>query len=277
MRLGVLLKSRAQSFSTSAASAASVSHRQPRQHVRIKLSLCPIHHHLTKGLRSLLRRVALKALLSQPARRTTALSSIASSRVTRLPSTTPTLLRSFHQIRASWAESDSQTPQEQESSEAVDVPAPVETREPVEINEASASTREDDAKRTIYAGNLFFETSETDLTELFSDHGSVLSARIVRDRAGRSKGFAFIKMETEAQADAAIKTLHEHIFQGRRLMAAKANGSQNTQLIRKTRDRAEPSEPTNTLFVGNMPRQMTDRDLNGKCAAHLKSAQAVLG
>ncbi|OGO12299.1 MAG: RNA-binding protein, partial [Chloroflexi bacterium RBG_13_66_10] len=57
----------------------------------------------------------------------------------------------------------------------------------------------------LYVGNLSYTTSESDLQALFSKAGSVKSVTLIKDRdTGRSKGFAFVEMETQAEAQKAI-------------------------------------------------------------------------
>lgn len=61
--------------------------------------------------------------------------------------------------------------------------------------------------KKLYVGNFPYDTTESDLRQLFSAHGEVLSVNVVEDReTGRSRGFAFIEMEVEA-ANAAITAL----------------------------------------------------------------------
>lgn len=61
----------------------------------------------------------------------------------------------------------------------------------------------------LYVGNLSYSTTEDDLRTLFSGAGTVVSVALIKDRdTGRSKGFAFIEMSTQAEAEAAIKTLN---------------------------------------------------------------------
>jgi len=75
----------------------------------------------------------------------------------------------------------------------------------------------------IYVGNLPFSTSENDLSELFGEHGQVISAKIIIDRmTGRSKGFGFIEMESDDEAKAAIEALDQKEFQGRTLKVNEA-------------------------------------------------------
>jgi RNA recognition motif-containing protein len=75
----------------------------------------------------------------------------------------------------------------------------------------------------LYVGNLSFETSSSDLEELFSGHGVVRSAQVVMDRdTGRSKGFGFVEMAAEDQARAAIAALNGREFKGRDLTVNEA-------------------------------------------------------
>jgi len=70
----------------------------------------------------------------------------------------------------------------------------------------------------LYVGNLPFSVTEQELEELFSQSGQVESANIVTDRdTGRSRGFAFIEMDTREAADAAIQALNGFEIDGRSL------------------------------------------------------------
>ena len=61
----------------------------------------------------------------------------------------------------------------------------------------------------IYVGNLDYKVSENELEELFSEYGSVGSAKIITDRmSGRSKGFGFVEMEENDEAKKAIEELN---------------------------------------------------------------------
>ena len=76
---------------------------------------------------------------------------------------------------------------------------------------------------TIYVGNLSYKVSEEEVTELFADFGAVKSVNIIRDNAsGRSKGFAFVEMENDADAEAAIEALNETEFSERNIIVNKA-------------------------------------------------------
>lgn len=70
----------------------------------------------------------------------------------------------------------------------------------------------------IFCGNCPFSTTEQDLVELFSQHGHVASAKIITDReSGQSRGFGFIEMPNDQEAESAIAALNGHKLDGRRL------------------------------------------------------------
>ena len=75
----------------------------------------------------------------------------------------------------------------------------------------------------LYVGNVPFSVSEQELEELFSRSGQVVSADIVTDReTGRSRGFAFVEMETSEAANAAIESLNGFEMDGRSLTVNEA-------------------------------------------------------
>src|SRR5512147_1834680 len=70
----------------------------------------------------------------------------------------------------------------------------------------------------LYVGNLPYTTVDADLQTLFSQAGAVKSAQVIRDRAsGRSKGFGFVEMSSEEEAQSAITMFHGKDFGGRPL------------------------------------------------------------
>jgi len=70
----------------------------------------------------------------------------------------------------------------------------------------------------IYVGNLPFETTDEDLAQEFSVFGEVVSANVVIDRVnGRSRGFGFVEMPTDSEAEAAIAALNGKEMMGRAL------------------------------------------------------------
>lgn len=70
----------------------------------------------------------------------------------------------------------------------------------------------------IYVGNLPFNTTSSDLENLFAEHGTVASAHVITDRdTGRSRGFGFVEMETDEGAQTAISALNGTDIGGREL------------------------------------------------------------
>jgi RNA recognition motif-containing protein len=75
----------------------------------------------------------------------------------------------------------------------------------------------------LYVGNLPYETTETDLQTHFAQAGAVESVSVMRDRAtGQARGFAFVQMSSDADAQTAISQLNDQPFGGRRLMVNEA-------------------------------------------------------
>lgn len=78
------------------------------------------------------------------------------------------------------------------------------------------------AKR-LYVGNLSYDMNDSDLRTLFEQHGSVTSAQVVMDRdTGRSKGFGFVEMGSEQDAQSAINALNGQEVNGRALAVNEA-------------------------------------------------------
>jgi RNA recognition motif-containing protein len=77
--------------------------------------------------------------------------------------------------------------------------------------------------RKLYVGNLSFRTEEPALQSLFGEAGPVESVRIIRDKAtGQSRGFAFVEMQTDEGAQAAIDRFNERELEGRRMTVNEA-------------------------------------------------------
>lgn len=71
----------------------------------------------------------------------------------------------------------------------------------------------------LFVGSLSFNINESQLRELFAEYGTVESAAIIMDRdTNRSKGFGFVEMATEQEAQAAIKSLHGKEVDGRTII-----------------------------------------------------------
>ena len=75
----------------------------------------------------------------------------------------------------------------------------------------------------LYVGNLSYNTSSSDLNEMFGEFGTVSSAEVINDRdTGRSKGFGFVQMGSDAEAQAAIDAMHDKEVDGRNLTVNEA-------------------------------------------------------
>lgn len=81
----------------------------------------------------------------------------------------------------------------------------------------------------LYVGNLSYNTTSSDLEQMFAAHGTVQSAEIISDReTGRSKGFGFVQMGSDAEAQAAIAALHGQQVDGRDLTVNEAKPKERT-------------------------------------------------
>ncbi|MDD2732097.1 MAG: RNA-binding protein [Candidatus Pacebacteria bacterium] len=77
--------------------------------------------------------------------------------------------------------------------------------------------------KKLYVGSLSYDTTEDSLRDLFSQAGNVESAAIITDKmSGRSKGFGFVEMSTEEEAQKAIDMFNEKEFEGRNIIVKEA-------------------------------------------------------
>jgi RNA recognition motif-containing protein len=77
--------------------------------------------------------------------------------------------------------------------------------------------------KRIYVGNLSYDVTDSALEQMFAEHGTVESAQVVMDRdTGRSKGFGFVEMKTDQEAQAAIAALNGQMSGGRSLTVNEA-------------------------------------------------------
>ncbi len=77
--------------------------------------------------------------------------------------------------------------------------------------------------KKLYVGNLSYDVSSSDLEQMFSAHGTIESAQVIEDRStGRSKGFGFVEMSSESEAQAAIDALNGQDHGGRALTVNEA-------------------------------------------------------
>lgn len=88
----------------------------------------------------------------------------------------------------------------------------------------------------IYVGQLPYNVSENELRELFSEFGEIASLNLITDKfSGRSKGFGFIDMPNNSEADKAIKALNKSMFHGREIKVNQAQERRKKSSFRKRR------------------------------------------
>ncbi|MFH2002437.1 MAG: RNA-binding protein [Planctomycetota bacterium] len=82
--------------------------------------------------------------------------------------------------------------------------------------------------KKLYVGNLNYDVNNASLEQMFSPHGTVESAAVINDReTGRSKGFAFVEMSSDAEAQAAIKAMDGQECGGQNLKINEAKPRNN--------------------------------------------------
>ncbi len=98
---------------------------------------------------------------------------------------------------------------------------------------------------SIYVGNLPYDTTEQQLVELFSQHGEVHRASLVNDReTGRPRGFGFVEMPNQEEANRAVEALGGTDFHGRPLTVneARRNTGRNTANLSRSAHRPDSDE-----------------------------------
>jgi RNA recognition motif-containing protein len=84
--------------------------------------------------------------------------------------------------------------------------------------------------KKLYVGNLSYNVTDGDLQQIFEPHGTVSSAQVIMDRdTGRSKGFGFVEMGSDSEAQAAIAALNGAEVEGRTLTVNEARPKTDTR------------------------------------------------
>jgi RNA recognition motif-containing protein len=98
----------------------------------------------------------------------------------------------------------------------------------------------------MYVGNLSFETTENDLQDLFEQHGTVNEVHLMMDRfTAKSRGFAFVTMNDNAQASAAMSALNGREVNGRTLTVNEARPREERSRPRSNNSGGKPSFASN--------------------------------
>ncbi|PYH41193.1 nucleic acid-binding protein, partial [Aspergillus saccharolyticus JOP 1030-1] len=108
-------------------------------------------------------------------------------------------------------------------------------------------------KTTVFLGNLFYDVTAEDLKNHFAQFGEVRRVNLIMDGRGISKGFGYLDFDSIESAQRAIEEMHMRIYEGRRISVMYAQTKMRRPIS---------SPPSKSLYIGNMPFEMTDRDLN---------------
>ncbi|KAJ2968629.1 hypothetical protein NUW58_g10183 [Xylaria curta] len=111
---------------------------------------------------------------------------------------------------------------------------------------------------TIFISNITFEATDVHLTEAFGKYGNIVALNIARDGRGLSRGFAFITFEDKESADRAIGEANNSFWHGRRILVAHRKEPLDKDKTKQT----GPRDPTDSLYIGNIPYETSDADLN---------------
>ena len=84
------------------------------------------------------------------------------------------------------------------------------------------------SQNKLYVGNLSFDSTEADITDAFSAHGTVTNVNVITDReTGRPRGFAFVEMSSNAEAQDAMRAMDGKDFAGRNLKVNEAKARES--------------------------------------------------
>ncbi|KAL2269750.1 hypothetical protein VTJ83DRAFT_1934 [Remersonia thermophila] len=113
-----------------------------------------------------------------------------------------------------------------------------------------------------FVRNLVFELTEEHLEKAFSKYGNVIKTFIARDPRGLSKGYGFVLFETEDALKAACDSVNGSFWHGRRITCIPRTNKREGFGGEQNRHPRSPTQPTNQLFIGNIPYETTDAELN---------------
>lgn len=132
-----------------------------------------------------------------------------------------------------------------------------ESNEITDAAAAEAARHEGETDFGIYIRNVVFDATEQHLKEAFEHYGTVTKVAIARDARGLSRGYAFIWFEKPEAQTKAIAEAHGSFWHGRRIIVQQRTAP-------RTNESGERSvrSPTDSLYIGNLPYETTDADLN---------------
>ncbi|GAB1311355.1 31 kDa ribonucleoprotein, chloroplastic (Fragment) [Madurella fahalii] len=129
------------------------------------------------------------------------------------------------------------------------------TPEPQQSEEQS---KHSPPKHGAFVRNLVFEVNEEHLEQAFSKYGTIVSTYIARDPRGLSKGFGFVEFSTAEALKQACDNVNGSFWHGRRITCI----PREDKRTRRTAGMKSPAAPSAQLFIGNIPYETTDAELN---------------
>ncbi|ORY62166.1 uncharacterized protein BCR38DRAFT_437705 [Pseudomassariella vexata] len=111
---------------------------------------------------------------------------------------------------------------------------------------------------SIFISNMTFDATDMHLREAFGKYGTITSVNIGRDGRGLSRGFGFLTFAEKEAAERAVNEAHKSFWHGRRINVEHRKASSD----KKTGPRPLNMEPTTSLYIGNIPYETSDADLN---------------
>ncbi|KAI1660189.1 RNA-binding domain-containing protein [Daldinia decipiens] len=124
-------------------------------------------------------------------------------------------------------------------------------------DESERAAGEEDLSNKVFVRNLPYDATDDLVKEAFNKYGDILEIRIGRDPSGASKGYGFITFSNAESATRAIEEADNSFWQGRRLFVQPRTSPSAPRSGVKS-----PGEPTTSLYIGNIPYETSDADLN---------------
>ncbi|KAI1176673.1 RNA-binding domain-containing protein [Nemania sp. FL0916] len=140
--------------------------------------------------------------------------------------------------------------------EAADQPSTTKLDDLVESNGPTSQPMRPKS-HTIFISNMTFDATDVHLTEAFGKYGEILSVNIARDGRGLSRGFGFISFSSPDAVERAVQEANNSFWHGRRILV-----QPRKERPSQPRRPSNVSGPTNSLYVGNIPYEASDADLN---------------
>lgn len=125
--------------------------------------------------------------------------------------------------------------------------------------EGDRSPRQKELPNGVFVRNLVFDATEEQIAESFSQYGKVVSATLARDARGLSRGYAFVYFETPEEMQKVIEEANGTFWNGRRIHCAPRLKS--AAFVERNKPMEERT-PSRSLYIGNIPYEATDAELN---------------